>query len=309
VACRKGAILKLPGALAPSEVGEAGTPYRLARRKFGGRQRAMLFRVLRQVPLALMALGILFPVYFMVANSLKSDTAFASNALSPPMSPTLRKYVDAFRTANLSTYFLNSLIISVTSVAIATLCAAFAAFALAKMRFRGREVIFRVMLPMMAVPSIVLLVPQFRLMSRVGLVDNRWSVIIIYVGIMLPFSIYLLRSFFLAFPSELLDAAAIDGAGLLRTFFRIVLAGSRPAIVTTVIVNFVFAWNELLLALVFLQSQRQRTLVVGLTIFNSLYTLDVPKLMAGMTLATIPVVVVYLVGQRYLLRSLSGMGR
>lgn len=261
---------------------------------------------LLQIPLLLMAIAVLFPLYFMVANSFKSDPAFARDALTIPLRPTFAKYIAAFRSADLGRYFMNSLVISVISVAVATTIAALAAFAFAKMSFRGRETIFRVMLPAMAIPSIVLLVPQFKLMSHLDLINTRWSVIILYIGIMLPMSLYLFRNFFRAFPDQLLEAAAIDGVGPLRTFIRIVLPASRPVIFTAVIINFVFAWNELLLALVFLQNEQQRTLMVGLTLFNGLYSLDVPELMAGMTLATVPVVVVYLIGQRYLMRGLLG---
>jgi ABC-type glycerol-3-phosphate transport system permease component len=268
--------------------------------------RRRLGRALLQVPLLIMAVAVLFPLYFMVANSLKNDPSFAHSALSIPFRPTLAKYVEAIRSADLGLYFVNSVIISVISVTVAVVCSAAAAFAFAKMSFPGREAIFRIMLPAMAVPSIVLLVPQFKLMSQVNLINSRWSVIILYIGIMLPMSLYLFRNFFRAFPGELLDAAAIDGLGPLRTLVRIVLPASRPVIFTAVVVNFVFAWNELLLALVFLQNEQQRTLMVGVTVFSGLYSLDVPELMAGMTIATIPVVLVYLVGQRHLMRGLLG---
>jgi ABC-type glycerol-3-phosphate transport system permease component len=269
-------------------------------------RRHRLRRALLQLPLLAMAVVVLFPLYFMIANSLKSDPTFARSALSFPVRPTFAKYVDAFRSADIGRFFLNSLIISVISVTIATGCAAAAAFAFAKMTFRGRETIFRIMLPAMAVPSIVLLVPQFKLMSQLNLVNSWWSVIILYIGIMLPMSLYLFRNFFIAFPNELLDAAALDGLGAFRTLLRIVLPSSRPAIFTAVIINFVFAWNELLLALVFLQNEQRRTLMVGVTVFSGLYSLDVPELMAGMTIATVPVVLVYLIGQRHLMRGLLG---
>jgi ABC-type glycerol-3-phosphate transport system permease component len=283
-----------------------GVPQPLARRPVRRGWSRRLSRGLLQIPLLLMAVAVLFPLYFMVANSFKSDPAFARDALTIPLRPTFAKYIAAFRSADLGRYFMNSLVISVISVAVATTIAALAAFAFAKMSFRGREGIFRVMLPAMAIPSIVLLVPQFKLMSHLDLINTRWSVIILYIGIMLPMSIYLFRNFFRAFPDQLLEAAAIDGVGPLRTFIRIVLPASRPVIFTAVIINFVFAWNELLLALVFLQNEQQRTLMVGLTLFNGLYSLDVPELMAGLTLATVPVVVVYLIGQRYLMRGLLG---
>lgn len=265
-----------------------------------------LGRAALQIPMLIMAIAVLFPLYFMVANSLKSDDAFAKSALALPSHPTLQKYSDAFGSADFGRYLLNSAIISILSVGIATVLAALAGFAFAKLAFRGKEAIFRVMLPAMAVPSIVLLVPQFDLMTKLNLINSRWSVIILYIGIMLPLTLYLFRNFFAAFPNELLDAAIIDGLGPLPTLLRIVLPASKPVVFTAVIINFVFAWNELLLALVFLQNEQQRTLMVGLTVFNGLYSLDVPELMAAMTLATLPVVIVYLIGQRHLMRGLLG---
>jgi ABC-type glycerol-3-phosphate transport system permease component len=263
-------------------------------------------QVALQIPMILMALSILFPLYFMVANSLKTRSAFAQSALDLPAHPTLAKYADAINSADLGRFFVNSAIISVVSVAIATACATLAAYAFAKMTFPGSEAIFRIMLPTMAVPSIVLLVPQFKLMTHLDLINSRWSVIILYIGIMLPMSLYLFRNFFRTFPDELLDAAAIDGLGSLRTLLRVVLPSSRAVIFTAVIINFVFAWNELVLALVFLQNEQQRTLMVGVTVFSGLYSLDVPELMAGMTIATAPVVLIYLIGQRHLMRGLLG---
>jgi ABC-type glycerol-3-phosphate transport system permease component len=166
------------------------------------------------------------------------------------------------------------------------------------------------MLPLMVIPPVVLLVPQYKMMSAIGLVGSPLSVIVIYVGIMLPFTVYLLRNFFAALPDELLEAALLDGCGTFTMFWRVVLPLSGPALMTAGVVNFVFAWNELLIALVFLQNETSRTLVVGLTVFQSRFSLDVPVLMAGLTIATIPVLLVYLFGQRFLVRGLlAGSGK
>jgi ABC-type glycerol-3-phosphate transport system permease component len=261
-------------------------------------------RTWRQVPLVIMALAILIPLYFMVVNSLKTNDAFVASPLGLPAEPSFRAYREAVADRNVGLLFLNSAIITVVSVTIATSFGALAAFALAKLRFRGRDLAFNLMLPLMVVPPIVLLIPQFKLMSAVGLVNNRLSVIVIYVGLMLPFTVYLLRNFFKSFPDELIDAATLDGCSTFGVFRRVVLPVSQPAIITATLVNFVFAWNELLIALVFLQSEGSRTLVVGLTVFRSRFSLDVPVLMAGLTIATIPVILVYLFGQRYLVRGL-----
>lgn len=266
--------------------------------------RSAIGRLSRQLPLIVMALLILLPLYFMVVNSLKSNDDFVASPLGLPGHPSFRAYQEAVAGRSVGLLFLNSAVITVFSVIIATSFGALAAFALAKLTFRGRELAFRLMLPLMVIPPIVLLVPQFKLMSAVGLVNNRLSVIVIYVGLMLPFTIYLLRNFFISFPDELLDAATLDGCSPFGAFRRVVLPVSQPAIITAGLVNFVFAWNELLIALVFLQSEASRTLVVGLTVFRSRFSLDVPVLMAGLTIATFPVLLVYLFGQRYLVRGL-----
>ena len=264
----------------------------------------------RQFPLLLVTVAILLPLYFMVANSLKSNDAFLASPMSPPSDFSLRAYREAVSGHDVGSLFLNSAIIAISSVVAATGLGALAGFALAKLRFRGRETFFRVMLPMMVIPPIALLVPQYKLMSAAGLINNRLSVIVIYVGLMLPFTIYLLRNFFVSFPDELLDAAALDGCSTFTALRRVVLPVSGPPLITAGIVNFVFAWNELLIALVFLQSEGSRTLVVGLTVFRSRFSLDVPVLMAGLTIATLPVLLFYLFGQRYLVRGLlAGAGK
>jgi ABC-type glycerol-3-phosphate transport system permease component len=256
------------------------------------------------VLMVLLALTILVPLYFMVVNGFKSNSEFANNPLALPQHLTFGKYVEAVNGRNFGRLFLNSLVITVSSVLITTAAGALAGFAFAKFRFKGRDALFNLMLPLMAIPPIVLLIPEFELMSVLGLVNTFASVIVIYIGIMLPFTIYLLRNFFISFPTSLIDAALVDGCSYFRAVLRIVLPLSAPALATVVVINAVFAWNELLIALVFLQDEELRTLMIGVSLFRSRLTLDVPALMAGLTIATIPIVVLYLAGQRYLIEGL-----
>jgi ABC-type glycerol-3-phosphate transport system permease component len=129
-------------------------------------------------------------------------------------------------------------------------------------------------------------------------------VIVIYIGLMLPFSIYMLWSFFRTIPPALLEAATVDGANSLQIFLRVVLPLSGAPLVTLAVVNVLWAWNELLFALIFLQSDSSHTVMAGLTAFQNRYTLDIPVVMAGLSLATLPIVAVYLLGQRYFTRGL-----
>jgi ABC-type glycerol-3-phosphate transport system permease component len=142
-------------------------------------------------------------------------------------------------------------------------------------------------------------------MSDLNLVNTFQAVIVIYVGLMLPFSIYLLTSFFNTIPRELLEASAIDGAGHFRTLVTIMLPLAMPALVTLGVVNLLWAWNELMIALVLLQDDSMKTVIVGITVFQSHYNLDVPVTMAGLLIATVPIVVIYLAGQRYFVQGLA----
>ena len=128
--------------------------------------------------------------------------------------------------------------------------------------------------------------------------------ILIYVGLMLPFSVYMLTNFFRTIPASMIEAALIDGASSWRVFRRIVLPLSAAPLVTLAVVNLLWVWNELLIALVFLQDDSKKTLMIGITGFQSRYSLDVPVIMAGLTLATLPIVTVYIFGQRYFVRGL-----
>jgi ABC-type glycerol-3-phosphate transport system permease component len=141
-------------------------------------------------------------------------------------------------------------------------------------------------------------------MVNIGLVNTLTSVIIIYSGLLIPFSVYLLVSFFKSLPPELFDAAAIDGCSNLDTFWRITVPLSTPALVTLIVVNALFVWNELFIALVFLQDDRVKTLMPGLTLFKGHFTVNEPLIMAGTLIATIPMVLLYLFGQRLFVEGL-----
>jgi ABC-type glycerol-3-phosphate transport system permease component len=202
-------------------------------------------------------------------------------------------------------WLLNSALISSISVLITLVLASLAAYAFSRLPFPGRTTAFTLMISLMVVPPIVMLIPLFELMADLNLVNTYQSVIIIYAGLMLPFSIYLLTSFFNTIPRELLEAGSIDGAGHLRTLVSIILPLATPAVVTLAIVNLLWAWNELLIALVMLQDDSKKTLMVGITVFQSHFNLNVPVTMAGLLIATLPIVVVYLAGQRFFVRGLA----
>jgi ABC-type glycerol-3-phosphate transport system permease component len=260
-------------------------------------------RLARQLPLALASAGALLPVYVMLTAALKTQRDFLGAPFALPLHPTLHAF-NAALDDQFVRWLLNSLLVTGGSVGITVALAACAAWGFARWSFRGRDTLLAVLVSLMVVPPVVLMIPLFQLGVDLGAIGTFHYVIAIYVGLMLPFSIYLLTGFFRTIPRELIDAAMVDGAGSFVVFRRIVLPLSKAPLLTLVVVNVLWAWNELLIALVFLNDDRHRTLMVGLTGFQSRYSLDVPTVMAGLSLASLPIVALYLFGQRYFVRGL-----
>ena len=250
----------------------------------------------------------LLPIYFMLVNAFKTKQEYLGNRLAPPQHPVLTSLSDAMAGGDLYLWLLNSFLVTAASVCLSTALAALAAYPLSLMRWRAGPFIYALLIALLVVPPIVLVVPLFELVVDLRQLNTLPTVIVIYTGIMLPFSTFLLASFFATISRPLLEAARIDGAGSWRAFWEIVLPLSIPALMTVITVQSLWVWNEVLIAVVFLQDQSLRTLMVGLTLFNSRYRHDVPIVMAGMLWAAVPMVALYLVGQRFFIRGLTAGG-
>jgi len=260
--------------------------------------------VLKQLALWLIGVIALTPLYFLVVTSLKSKTDYLLNTWGLPLHPTLENVSTALADGRLLAWIWNSVVVTTVSVAACTAISALAAYAFAQMAFPGRDVLLNIFIAMIVIPPVIMIIPLFILMVNVNLVNTYWSAIIIYTGLMIPFSIYLLTNFFRTVPREILDSGQIDGCSRLRIFTALILPLSMPALVTLVIVNALFVWNELLIALTFLQDDSVRTLMAGLTEFKGRFFLNQPLIMTGALIATIPMVVVYVAGQRFFVRGL-----
>jgi len=245
----------------------------------------------------------LFPVYVMVTAAFKTQKDFLEHPWSPFFRPTLGGF-DTALNDQFPRWFANSAVLSAGAVAFTLALAALAGWGFARWSFRGRDTLLGVLVSLMVVPPVVLLVPLFVFGVEVGMISTFRLVILIYVGLMLPFSVYMLANFFRTIPPSMIEAAIIDGASSWRVFRLIVLPLSAAPLATLAVVNLLWVWNELLIALVFLQDDSKKTLMVGITGFQSRYSLDVPVIMAGLTLATLPIVAVYVFGQRFFVRGL-----
>jgi len=264
----------------------------------------------RQLLLMVVTLASLAPLTFMLLTSLKSPQDYARHPLGLPTSPTLANYVSAVVDVPTVRWAVNSLLVTVVAVLISTVVGALAAYAIAFGRFRGRSVVLSGAIGFIMVPPVVLLLPMFVVMVNLRLVNTLGSVVLFYSCLLVPFCLFFLVNFFRSVPRELVEASVVDGAGPLRTLWSVVLPLSRPALATIAVVNAVWAWNELLVALVFLQDESQRTLMAGLTLLQGRYVTNQPLVLAVAVLSILPVAVFYLLTQRSFVRGLTaGMGK
>jgi ABC-type glycerol-3-phosphate transport system permease component len=263
----------------------------------------LLERLPKHAVLVLATFAALAPVYVMVTAAFKTQHDFLAQPFAPVVHPTLHSFTTALND-QFPRWLTNSAFLTVFSVLLTLALASTAAWGFAHWSWRGRDTVLAVLVSLMVVPPVVLLVPLFVFGVKLGWISTFRLVILIYVGLMLPFSVYMLTNFFRTIPSSLIEAATIDGASSWTVFRRVVLPLSAAPLVTLAVVNLLYVWNELLIALVFLQDDTKKTLMVGITGFQSRYSLDIPVIMAGLTLATLPIVVLYVFGQRFFVRGL-----
>jgi len=266
-------------------------------------------RALKQTVLFVASAVALFPIYVMVTAAFKTQSDFLDSPFSPPFHPSLHGF-DTALNDQFPRWFANSAIVTCGAVAATVAIAALAAWGFARWSFPGRDALLALLVSLMVVPPVVLLVPLFVFGTTLGWISTFRLVILIYVGLMLPFSVFMLTSFFRTIPTSMIEAARIDGASSWAVFRRIVLPLSAAPLATLAVVNLLWAWNELLIALVFLQDENRRTLMAGLTLFQGRYATNQPLVLAGVFVSILPVLAVYLAGQRFFVRGMTaGIGK
>lgn len=256
--------------------------------------------------LAALALSAIYPVVFLAMTAFRSEQDYYSNPAGLPSELTLGNVERAFSVAHMGTFALNSLLVVVPAVLAITVISCLAAYALVHFEFPFRAASLAVIIGLMALPPTAMLIPIFKLILEAGLVNQRLGLIVVYVALNLPFSIYLLASFMRSIPPELLNAAKVDGAGSLRTLWSVVLPLVRPGLLALVTLNFLFLWNEFLYSLVILQQEGSRTIMVGISNLQSNLERNTGLLSAGLLLSMIPPVLIFLFFQRDLARGLTG---
>jgi raffinose/stachyose/melibiose transport system permease protein len=269
------------------------------------RPRVHLADVVRHALLLLATFIALAPGFFMFTTALKSQDEYVFDKVGLPDTVVLENFRGAVIDNPFFLWMRNSAILAVGAVLLSSVVACLAAYAISRMNFRGKEALLAVSTALMVVPPVVMIVPLFVLYTQLGLISTFHGTIIIYAGLVTPFSVYLLVSFFRTLPTEILEAALIDGASPVGVLLRVVIPLSGPPLVTLFVVNALYVWNDLLIALIFLQSDESRTLMAGLSVFQGRYNNQIPLTMAGMVLASAPMIALYIIFQRYFIRGLT----
>ncbi len=269
------------------------------------RRRFNVGRLATTIALAAVSVTTIYPLVFMVFTALKGKREYLFNRYGIPAHPTMENFVGAWTYGKVGHYIGNSFIVVVGAMVLSWIVCATAGYALSHLRFRGRTAMFLAILGSMMIAPQVIIIPVYTMLIHLGLLNKHIGLILVYVTFATPFGTYLLTSYFRSVPGELVEAAEVDGAGHLQILWRIMVPIARPAMLTLGIFNFLWMWNELLFALLILQDDRVRTLMVGVANLRGQYTTNIPLLSAGLFLAAAPVLIVFIFFQSQLTKGMT----
>jgi raffinose/stachyose/melibiose transport system permease protein len=271
------------------------------------RGRRLTEEALLLVSLSALALVWLSPFVTILLSAVRSQAdLFTRGIYSWPSAFLWQNFVDAWETGDFSIYFRNSLLLILFKVPLGILVASLAAYPLAKLRFALSMPVFMLFLIGLAVPIQVTLQPLLIMMQQIGLANTIWALVPPYVAFGLPFQIFVMRGFFRLIPSELIEAARMDGASELTIFRKIMLPLSLPALATLFIIDSLATWNEFLIALVLINAKESRTVPLGLLQFQGEFSTQYTLLMAGIVISILPVIAIFIFLQRYFVAGLTG---
>jgi raffinose/stachyose/melibiose transport system permease protein len=266
-------------------------------------------RTVAYLVLIVLAVAIIYPLIWMALNGLKTNAELFGDPWGLPSAWRWENFGRAW-SLGVVRYLANSVIVAGASVVTTVLFSAMAAYALTRHRIPFAGPITVVLLGGMMLAPTVALIPLFRLLQALGIFDTYWALIILYTAFRIPFTVFLVRAYMITLSREIEDAAIVDGASRWQIFWLVVMPLSRPIIVSAALLQALFAWNEFAFALVFINSGDLKTLPVGLLAMQGRVLSDWPVLFAALTMASIPMILLFLAGQRQFIRGLAeGYGK
>lgn len=256
--------------------------------------------------LTLVALTIVYPLFFIIVTSLRPNPDYLANPFGMPAQWTLDNYRELLDVYGVGRAFVNSVLVSSISVVLVITLATIAGYALAKLPVPGQKWISAAFVSVMLVPGPVLIIPIYLLLSRLGLVGGYGGLILVYVAGGLPFGVFFLSLSFKAIPDEVIESARIDGAGFFRTVRSIVLPMGASALATLAVLQFLAVWNELIFAFILIPDQSLRLLTPTLATIGTRYLNDQPLVSAGLLITSLVPLLMLALASKYIMRGLSG---
>ena len=255
--------------------------------------------------MTVIAVVMLYPFYYMLSNAFRTQAQFEQQRGHSAAS-----WGQLLRELPVARELLNSTLICLLTILIILVAATLAGFAFAKLRYRGSGLVSLGVVACLMVPLKSIIIPEYVNLGKLGLINTYLGAVLVYAALGIPFATFLMTTYYRGLSDDLIEAAVMDGLGYARTFLRIALPLSWPAIATVTVLQFIQIWDDLLVGLLFLQNPQQRTITVGLAALSAGRTTSIPVLMAGSFISAVPAIVVYLIFQRYLVRGLTlGMGK
>lgn len=261
--------------------------------------------VARMLTLILFTILFTFPIIWVFYNSFKTNTILYESPWALPEVWHWENYVYAWNTAKVGIYFLNSIKVCVVALLLTLLLSTMASFALTRLKWKLSKAVHGVIMACMMIPASATLIPQFIMLSKVGMINSHISLSLLYTVLNMPISIFILTGFMKSFPTEIEESAVIDGTSMLRMFLQITIPISKTSIATVAIYVFVAMWNELTYALVFLSDTMKMTLPYGLKNFQASYTTDYVNTFAAVSIATIPTVAIFAIFNRQIIAGVT----
>jgi ABC-type glycerol-3-phosphate transport system permease component len=257
---------------------------------------------------SLWSLFVLLPLLWMMLAGFKTKRELFMAPLGLPKVWTFDAFDRAWG-AGMGTFLINSALVTAASVALIIMVSGMCAYVLARTESRWAKFVYLMIVAGFAIPVQAVLVPLYQMLSAAGMLNSLLAIVLPYAAYGIPFTVVLFYAFFLDFPRELEEAARLDGCSQIRTFFQVILPLSGPAVASAAIFQSVFIWNEFILALLMLSNPESKTLPVGIVQLGGEFTSDWPAIMAGLTLAVVPVLLIFVMAQKYFVRSLAGLGK
>ncbi len=267
--------------------------------------RKVLFRIFLYLLMAFFLVLTLYPIFWMLSGSLKTESEFFSNVWGLPENPQFQNYAEAWERAGLGMKFLNSVLTTGSFLLILIPMNSCAGYALARLSFKGKKLIYNYLILGIMIPAGVLAMPTFTIVNEMGLLNSRVGLVLVYAGQAISFGMFIMRNYFISLPKSLEEAARIDGSSDFGAFVRIILPLAVPGIVTQVIFSGLANWNEYLRANLLIRSAELQTLPLGMASFANQDTINYPVMFAALAMATAPVIIIYLLCQKTFVKGVA----